>query len=447
MNNEPVTNSTKKYFIPGKKGAGGNILRSEMAQDIVSHKPGFAEKWALLIILLLLVSLFGATWFIKYPDTITTSAILTASNAPKEIIIRQDGRLVKLFSHNNDAVKKGAVIGWIESTASHGDVISLSKIVDSSIGLLVTNQLAKASSQFNKYYTSLGEIQQNYQQFITAWQQFNDYFVNGFYLEKQKILEDDLSALDSMKKTIEGQTTLTRSDVQLAEESFGMQKQLFEEKVIPREEFRAEQSKLLNKQIEIAQLNATLLSSQTEKRNKLKELQQLQHDISLQKTLFLQALQSLKSVVDDWEAKYLLMSPVDGIVFFVIPLQENQFLKTGKLLGYFMPEDNHYYAETNLPQINLGKVDTGLQVQLRFDAYPYQETGFVEGKLSYVSKMASDSGFLATISLNNGLVTNNRIPIPYKNGLTAQAIVVTKNMRLLQRFYYTIIKSTSVAGR
>jgi HlyD family secretion protein len=124
-------------------------------------------------------------------------------------------------------------------------------------------------------------------------------------------------------------------------------------------------------------------------------------------------------------------------------LQENQFLKQGKLIGFITPDDSHFYAETYLPQNNLGKIDTGMKVQLRLAAYPYQECGFVQGTLNYVSNVPSDSGFLATIRLDNGLITTNNKSIFYRNGLKAQALVITKNMRLLDRLYYNIIKSTS----
>lgn len=80
----------------------------------------------------------------------------------------------------------------------------------------------------------------------------------------------------------------------------------------------------------------------------------------------------------------------------------------------------------------------------RFDAYPYQEVGFVKGSLSYISKVASDSGYLAIVQLNDGLRTNQHYAIQYKNGLKVDALIITKNMRLLKRLYYGIVKGTSV---
>jgi len=84
-----------------------------------------------------------------------------------------------------------------------------------------------------------------------------------------------------------------------------------------------------------------------------------------------------------------------------------------------------------------------MRVQLRFDAYPYQETGFVRGQLDYMSPITSDTGFLATVRLTRGLTTNLHNRIAYKNGLKVHALIITRDMRLLQRMYYSVVKSAS----
>jgi HlyD family secretion protein len=47
---------------------------------------------------------------------------------------------------------------------------------------------------------------------------------------------------------------------------------------------------------------------------------------------------------------------------------------------------------------------------------------------------------LAKVVLPNGLITNYKKPLQYRNGLFAQADIVTENMRLLERFYYNLVK-------
>jgi len=49
-----------------------NFERSEVVIRIITRKPGFAEKWALWLVLIVLIILFWGSSFIKYPVTIKT---------------------------------------------------------------------------------------------------------------------------------------------------------------------------------------------------------------------------------------------------------------------------------------------------------------------------------------------------------------------------------------
>ena len=98
-----------------------------------------------------------------------------------------------------------------------------------------------------------------------------------------------------------------------------------------------------------------------------------------------------------------------------------------------------YYLQLNLHQNDLGTIATGQKIQLRFEAYPYAEFGYVPAKLSSISKAPfDDSAYFAKIELPQGLMTNYGKSIQYRNGLKGQAIIVTKEARLLQGFYHSI---------
>jgi HlyD family secretion protein len=414
-------------------------LRSEAMSELISHKPGFLGRWALLIFLFILILLFSATWFIHYPDIVTAKATLVATNAPKEIITKQDGRVVKLFIKNNEQVSEGAILGFLESNAKHEQVLLLGNYLNTTLNDLQKNNTQHIISRFTTGFDALGELQQGYQQFITAYQQFTSYLQDGFYLKKKKVLAEDLSYLEKNHAIILEQKELMLKDLHLSEESYQANESLLKSKVISKQDDRNEQSKLLGKQLSIPQVNASLLNNETQQRDKTKEIDELEHTISQQKIIFQQSVQTLQSLVNDWIKKYVLLSPVTGKLSYIVPIQENQFLKAGKLLGFVNPPDTKFYAEVNLPQNNFGKTDTGQQVQLRFDAYPYQEFGYVKGRLGYITDFATDSGFLAHIQLPNGLFTNQRKTLHYRDGLKAEAQIITKDMRLMQRFYNNVV--------
>ncbi len=121
-------------------------------------------------------------------------------------------------------------------------------------------------------------------------------------------------------------------------------------------------------------------------------------------------------------------------------MQENQQLQAGQVVCFVNPKSAAYYAAIYIPQANFGKVKLGQNVLLKFPSYPFQEYGTIKGKIDFISNISTDSGYLAKVVLPNGLITNYKKQIQFRDGLTAQGEIITQNMRLLQRFYYNIVK-------
>lgn len=412
--------------------------RSDGLQKIISRQPGFLERWSLAIFLLIILSILLSTWFVRYPDILQAAAMLTAANAPKEIVNRQDGKLVKLFVKNDDDVANGQAIGWIESTSNHPEALLLSSILDSAMQFLKENETEKISGLFAEEFQNLGDLQIFYQQFVLSLAQFNDYLVNGYNYKRKQVLFEDLNYLKRMAGTIDSEKNLTQQQISLLQESFDADDSLFKEKVISKQDLRDQKSRLVDKKLILPQLELSSLTNGNQQTAKQKEIDELEHAISQQKSIFQQALQTLKSLVDEWKRKYILTSPIAGRIVFSGPLQENQFIQVNKIIGYVIPKNPRYYAQVILQQNSFGKVYLGQKVELRFDAYPFQEFGSVQGKINYISNIPSDSGFLGTVELPNGLVTNYNKKIQYRNGLKSQALIITRDQRLLQRFYYAV---------
>lgn len=412
-----------------------NFHRDNM-NEFISTKTGFWSRWSLLIFLCIIFLVLSFSWLIHYPDVIKTKATLIASNAPKEIIARQEGYLVKLFVYNGKKVSKGDILAFLESTASHEHVIQLRNQLDSVINDL-NNNTQFISNRFTNNHKQLGELQLNYQQFISSYQQFTDYLPSGFYLKKLAVLKEDIVYLHRTHSLLEQQKYLILKDLNLSEENYKANEQLYKESIISRLDDRNEQSKLVNKQLSVPQINSSLLNNKAQQREKQKEILELEHSIHIQKATFLQSAQTFKSFIDEWEKKYLIKAPLSGKLIFLMPIQENKYIKSGDFWGFIAPLNNLYYAEILIPQYNFGKVDTNQIVQLRFDAYPYQEFGTISGRLKYISAIPTDSGFIAHVQLPFALITTQKKEIKYQVGLKAEALIITKDMLLIERLYYT----------
>lgn len=81
------------------------------------------------------------------------------------------------------------------------------------------------------------------------------------------------------------------------------------------------------------------------------------------------------------------------------------------------------------------------QVLLNFSSYSFEEYGSVKGAFDFISNIPTDSGYIAKVTLPKGLHTNYKKQVQYREGLIAQGEIITKNMRLLERFYYNMLKN------
>lgn len=422
--------------------------RSEAVQEIVSNRPGVIIRYGILFFLAILLALGIASWFIQYPETVRTSARLNSINAAREVIARTDGKLVKIAVRENTIAREGQVLGYMETIARVPSVVQMKAQVDSLISLTDQNR-ADETSKFlpgynhSNFIKNLGELQAPYQEFAKAYIRFNDFLNTGFYVRKKHMLQADLLNIQKLHTILADQKILLEQDVSLSNETFGANETLAKEKVISALDYRSEKSKLITKQLSLPQINASIVSNEGQENEKRKEIAELENQIIVEKNTFIQSLQTMKSMIQAWEFKYLLKAPVAGTVSFAGFFQENEEMKSGQPLFFVQPDNTAYFIEMMIPQYNFGKVKPGQQVLLKFQAYPFEQYGSVLGKIDYIKSSPTDSGFQARVVLPRGLTTNHGKTIPYRYGLTAQADIITEDMRLFHRFYYMIARQVT----
>jgi HlyD family secretion protein len=437
----PFQITEKGDLIADEKGSSGNfVLRSEEVSEIISSKPSFLIRWGITIFFLILLCIVAACWFIQFPDIVPAKAKLTSINAPKEVKTRSEGKLISLFAKEDQQVKQNDILGYIESRANHNEVLRLSSLIDRLQVQINQNQTQVIKDFHINYYLNLGEVQQHYQTFIHSMNVFKQYLASGYFAKKRSMLRQDFRYLDRQNKNLAIQQVMQEENLALQKESFKAREYLHSEKVISADEFRDERSKLIGKELSIPQLTSSIILNESNKHEKQKQIMELENDIAQQKNIFVQALNTFKAELDGWKSKYLLIAPVTGKVAFATFVQENQQLQNNQTICFINPSNSEYYAEVFIPQANFGKLKKEQKVLLEFPSYPHQEYGKLEGRLNFISNIPTDSGYLAKVNLTNGLKTNYNRDIQHRDGLTAQAQIVTKDMRLFERFFYNLKK-------
>ncbi len=439
------TKDNEKLVAPNRQGNFPAVIRETFAEhgneveDIISSRPPFIVRWGISFFFIMLLVLSLICWLIKYPDTVTANGRLVSINAPKPVITISSGKLTKLLVAENEVVCKDQVLGYIESTAKHEDVIRLSAAVDSMQSVVNRKVPELVRAYIHNDKMQLGELQTPYQTFSQAWLTFTGYLTNGFYLRKKQMLSADMGNLKKLHANLVEQKSLKEQDLSLSQKTFNANQKLANDKVISDFDYTTEKSNLLNKKLILPQINNEVINNESQQNEKFKELEELDNTIAQQKAIFQQALNTLKSQIDEWKKKYLLVAPIDGRVAFATYVQENQQLQVNQTICFINPENSHYFAQITIPQSNLGKIAVGQKVLLKFPSYPFPEYGALQGRIEFISHITTDSGYYARVSLVDGLRTSFNAHIQYREGLKGQAEIITRDMRLLERLYLSFL--------
>ena len=206
--------------------------RSEVMQEIVSDKPGFLIRWGNIFFLVILLMVGIACWFIKYPDTIQAPAKLTSINVPKPVLSLIDGKLIKLSITENQLVHKGEILGYIESTANHEEILLLAANLDSVQVMLNNGNGDQVGKYFSGTTALMGELQTSYQIFLQAYLSFENYLSDGFYLKKRAMLVKDKNNLLKLYNNLNQQRELQEQDLALIQKTFEANESLKKDKVI-----------------------------------------------------------------------------------------------------------------------------------------------------------------------------------------------------------------------
>ncbi|SET98826.1 HlyD family efflux transporter periplasmic adaptor subunit [Hymenobacter actinosclerus] len=421
-------------------------VRSDELQDVIEKVPSWITRWGIGIILALLLLVLWGSYALKYPDIVVVPLRLTTQNSPKSVNSRVEGKLVKLLVTNRQPVVRGARLAYLESTGNHEQVQhldawlgKLDRAAQTQSPAAIRQELAQQAID----YQNLGELQADFQIFDQARLQYQAFAAGEYYQQKQALLRQDLLNLTKQHATLQDQQRLYEQDVTLARQELAAQQQLFAQQVIAPLDFKQQQSRFLNRQLPLKQLETSLISSRKEQSAKRSELLDLQHLTAQQHSIFTQALRSMRSATASWQQKYVLTAPVAGVVFFASFLQERQLITGGQELFFVVPQSQREFCEVQIPQYNLGKVRTGQFVIIKFNSYPFQEFGVVRGQVDYISDISSKDGtFLARILLPKGLITTYNKKIAMRPGMKAKAEIITADMRLLEKLLYNFRKSS-----
>jgi len=409
--------------------------------DIITAVPPWLLRWGITVFFGLLLMIISLASFIHYPDIVNAQLKIESPNAPKPVVSKISGKLVTLLAKENDEVTAGQPLAFLESTANHPKVLSLLK------NLTTIQQQVLQDKPFNNSLLNqednlqFGELQTAYQTFYQEYLAYRSSINDGFLIKKKAYLQKSLDNLSAQQEQLKAQKNIEQKDFDLAQDEYKMHKKLEEQKVETQAELRQEESKLLGKKSPLVQTESSLISGENSYSEKQSEILELGNQLLEEKSKFLQALNSLISAAGDWKSKYVLTAPQAGKLTYSGVIQENQVLNPGQEVFYVNPGDEQFFGSMSISQNNMGKVKEGEQVLIKLRSYPFEEYGMIRGTIKSISEVPyKDSVYTSKVDFNRKAISDMKRPIHLKQGMAADAEIITQNATVFQRLSRSLFK-------
>lgn len=148
----------------------------------------------------------------------------------------------------------------------------------------------------------------------------------------------------------------------------------------------AKRAEALEEDARLARLKRSELDAERELASVRAQLTEAPVQAEREQSATLRELAALRQEMDesDLQREVVVHSPSDGVVAAVLA-EPGQALDASEELAHLVPQGAQLQAELMLPSRAAGLVHAGQPVQLRFEAYPYEQFGLVPGQVSSVS--------------------------------------------------------------
>ena len=416
-------------------------IRSEEVQEILTKVPNWMIRWGNTLLLVFIVMLITISWFVKYPDVITTEAMVTTSNPPEKLFANANGQFELILVSDGDSVVIDQPLAVIENTASYSDITQLKRIID-------TIRIDKGNFFFpieSLPLLNLGDLNTS---FATFDNDYSDYLSN----KKYKPYENEALARNFSLLQAQG-----RLNNLLIQKEQNLQQLKSREKFFKETQTRLYEVGAISR-VDYEQSRIDFIESQKAHKSLLNSINQLQElianskkdikggdieNIQKETRLLKKSIQSfyqLKKALKDWERQYVLKSSINGQVSFLSYWDKNQTVKIGDQIFTIIPLKNKsFIAKVTAPAANSGKIKKGQKVQIQLANYPSDEYGELNGTITSISQVPNQEGnYLIDVTLPKKLITSYDREIEFRQEMKGAANIITEDLRLIERFFYQL---------
>ncbi|MBC3934336.1 HlyD family efflux transporter periplasmic adaptor subunit [Undibacterium sp. CY7W] len=293
---------------------------------------------------------------------------------------------------------------------------------------------------------------------------------DSFHTDQSQLLAQSRARLEALRRRasdleneiakIDAQILLQKQRVQLAEQSFKRYVDLQATNYISAAQLQDKQAELIDQQQRLAELNRIKSANGRDLTSAHADIADLQLQSQRDAAAVQRNVSSIEQDLTENEARRELVvrAPQDGTVT-AITAAVGQTVTPSIALASLIPAGSQLEAEIYAPSRSAGFVQPGMQVLLRYQAYPYQKFGQYKATVREVASNAlrpeelplgaqsansNEALYRIRVTLDQQNVTAYGRQLPLKSGMAVDASILLEQRRLYE---WVLEPLYSITGR
>ncbi|MNK00438.1 hypothetical protein D3C87_182230 [compost metagenome] len=411
-------------------------LKSEPMNALLSDPPKWIVGSGSGMLLLVLFVILLLTWFIKYPDEVSGDITVTTSKAPIELSNQNYVQLKSLNVTEKQEVKRGDLIAQFDIQARSEDIFRAQTYLNDLENL--DDRFPNQIPEF-KRRLQLGTFQEQWARFLSLVREWNTLHAENAPAKELCFIQQEIAFREQLQRITNRKIRLSEADYHLIEEQLAGSERLAEQHAISKQtlvqEKRSQTQSMQAIEGQKEQHVQNLITLNSLRKEKLRLENQARTEEFQKMAEIRISITALRSGFLNWEKNTLWIAPCSGKILFNKMLQVNRFYKANEASIILVPKGSGYQAIASVVSTGAGKLAVGQKAFIELIDYPKTEFGMLEGKVISMTQIDKEGKYEVKIRLKNQLQTTYNKLIPAKAQLKGKVKIITKEKRLLARFF------------
>jgi hemolysin D len=231
---------------------------------------------------------------------------------------------------------------------------------------------------------------------------------------------------------------------------------LYRQGIIPETEAVKYQESFFERQLVYQQAQANVVQANLKLKENAQSYESLLHSGKLSLLQMVEEIQNLETQMSQTASEMTqseraiqalqvqlrqraITAPVSGVIFELPFQQIGSMVQPGSKVAEIAPDNAGMIISAEISTVESGSLKPGLPVKVKFDAYPFQDYGVIEGILTSISPTsqveATPQGnvtiYKLEVKLNQSCLSSSQGCIELRPGDTATVEVVTRQRRII----------------